>query len=426
MTSVEEHRARIATLLAPALLVTEESDDLPLLDALGRVTSAEVLSPVDLPLFRNSQMDGFAVNSADLGTIPVELPVVGDLPAGPASPVALARGTAIRIMTGAVVPDGADCVVPVEDTGPVEDTVPVENTQQLRGTVTILRGRAAGEFVRNRASDLAAGDRLLPAGLTLAPRHLAAAAAAGISTIAVRRRVRVAVISTGSELVAPGEATSPRQTNPEQTHPEQISPGQISPGQIFDSNLVALSAAVIEAGAELVLAERSDDDPATFRDILHRATALADLVITSGGISEGAYEVVREVLEPLGANVGHVAMQPGGPQATAIVDGVPVLSFPGNPVSTQVSFVVFARPLLLAAAGTPQVAVNALPAAGDLTSIPGKRQFLRGRITDAGVEPVSSASSHLVAGMARADLLIDIPAETTMVLAGDNVTVWLL
>ncbi|MCU1401827.1 MAG: moeA2 [Microbacteriaceae bacterium] len=400
MTSVEEHRAQIAALLAPALLVAEESDDLPLLDALGRVTSAEVLSPVDLPLFRNSQMDGFAVNSADLGTIPVELPVVGDLPAGPSSPAPLVRGTAIRIMTGAVVPDGADCVVPVEDVSLAE------NTEHGGGAVTILRGRSPGEFVRNRASDLAAGDRLLPAGLALAPRHLAAAAAAGITTIAVRKRVRVAVISTGSELVAPGETTSS--------------------GQIFDSNLVALSAAVIEAGAELVLAERSDDEPETFGDILHRATALADLVITSGGISEGAYEVVRDVLEPLGATVGHVAMQPGGPQATALIDGVPVLSFPGNPVSTQVSFVVFARPLLLAAAGTPQVAVNALPSAGDLTSISGKRQFLRGRITDDGVEPVSSASSHLVAGMARADLLIDIPAETTMVRAGDNVRVWLL
>jgi molybdopterin molybdotransferase len=404
MTSVEEHQARITALLAPALLVAAESDAVPLQDALGRVTAAEVLSPVDLPLFRNSQMDGYAVNSADLGALPVELPVVGDLPAGPASPAALARGTAIRIMTGAVVPDGADCVVPVEDTVPADDAV------------TILRGRTAGEFVRNRASDLAAGDRLLPAGLTLAPRHLAAAAAAGITTIAVRRRVRVAVISTGSELVAPGETAHP--------------------GQIFDSNLVALSAAVTETGAELVLAERSNDDPGTFRDILHRATALADLVITSGGISEGAYEVVREALEPLGATVGHVAMQPGGPQATALVDGVPVLCFPGNPVSTQVSFVVFARPLLLAAAGTilagtspagtAQVAVDALPAAGDLTSISGKRQFLRGRATGAGVEPVSSASSHLVAGMARAELLIDIPAETTMVHAGDNVRVWWL
>jgi molybdopterin molybdotransferase len=405
MTSVEEHQARIAALLAPALRVAEESDAVPLQGALGRVTATEVLSPVDLPLFRNSQMDGYAVNSADLGALPVELPVVGDLPAGPASPVALARGTAIRIMTGAVVPDGADCVVPVEDTVPADDTV------------TILRGRAPGEFVRNRASDLSAGDRLLPAGLTLAPRHLAAAAAAGITAVAVRRRVRVAVISTGSELVAPG--------------------GTVRPGQIFDSNLVALSAAVTETGAELVLAERSDDDPATFRDILHRATALADLVITSGGISEGAYEVVREVLEPLGATVGHVAMQPGGPQATAVVDGVPVLCFPGNPVSTQISFVVFARPLLLAAAGTSiaggrvagtvRAAVDELPAAGDLTSIPGKRQFLRGRMTNAGtVEPVSSASSHLVAGMARAELLLDIPVETTMVHAGDNVRVWLL
>jgi molybdopterin molybdotransferase len=404
MTSVEEHASHVASLLEPALRTAGLTDDLPLRAALGRVTARPVLSPIDLPLFRNSQMDGFAVRATDIAGIPARLPVVGDIPAGPTTAQRLEPGTAMRIMTGAAVPDGADCVVPVEDV----ELEPGTGAHGLEGaTVVVLAGRASGDFVRNRASDLSAGDQLLPAGQPLGPRHLAALAAAGLTTVPVRRRVRVAVISTGSELVAPGEP--------------------LAPGQIFDSNLVALSAAVEEAGGELVLAERSNDEPASFRAILERARAAADLVITSGGISEGAYEVVREVITPLGASVGHVAMQPGGPQATATIDGVPILCFPGNPVSTQVSFAVFARPLLLAAAGLADTTTGRHPLAAALSSVPGKRQFFRGRFTaDGAVELVSGASSHLVAAMARADVLLDIPAEATALRAGESVRVWSL
>jgi molybdopterin molybdotransferase len=394
MSTVEEHSRLIESLLAP-VLASRTAEELPLLDALGRVTATEVLSPVDLPLFRNSQMDGYALHSADLASMPARLPVVGDIPAAAGAPAPLERGTAVRIMTGAPVPDGADCVVPVEDTTHDDHHV------------TVLCARASGEYVRERASDLRAGEPLLPAGRLLAARHLAALAAAGITTVAVLRRVRVSVISTGSELVPPGATPVP--------------------GQIFDSNLVSLSAAVRETGAELVSAERSDDSLDTFRAILARATAAADLVITSGGISEGAYEVVREVLEPLGAAVGHVAMQPGGPQSTAVVDGVPVLSFPGNPVSTQVSFAVFLRPVLIAAAGRPQALVTEHPLDSALTSIPHRRQFLRGRVTTAGtVALVSQPSSHLVAAMARAEVLVDVPAEVTELGAGHPVRVWVL
>ncbi len=404
MTSVEEHAQHIRTLCAAAVRLTAEANELPLAEALGRVTASVVRSPIDLPLFRNSQMDGYAVRSVDLAQIPVSLPVVGDIPAGPASPPALAPGTAVRIMTGAVVPEGADCVVPVEDV----ELEPGGGADPLDGaSVRILAGRASGDFVRDRASDLAAGSELLPAEQVLGARHLAALAAAGITTVPVRRRVRVAVISTGAELVAPGE--SPR------------------PGQIFDSNLTALSAAVTETGAELVLAERSSDESAVFRDILDRATALADLVITSGGISEGAYEVVRETIGPLGASMGHIAMQPGGPQATAMVNGVPVLCFPGNPVSTQVSFAIFARPLLLEAAGRGGGVTAERRLTADLRSIAGKRQFLRGRLADGNtVELVSGPSSHLVAAMARADVLVDIPAEVTELSADESVRVWSL
>jgi molybdopterin molybdotransferase len=404
MTSVEQHAQHIRTLLATTLRLADGAVELPLLEALGKVTASTVRSPIDLPLFRNSQMDGYAVRSADLQQIPVSLPVVGDIPAGPASPPALTAGTAVRIMTGAVVPEGADCVVPVEDV----ELAPGAEADPLDGAIVrILVGRASGDFVRGRASDLAAGSELLPEGQLLGARHLAALAAAGITSVAVRRRLRVAVISTGAELVGPGE--SPK------------------PGQIFDSNLTALSAAVTETGAELVLAERSSDDPATFCGILDRATALADLVITSGGISEGAYEVVRETLGPLGASVGHIAMQPGGPQATATVNGVPVLCFPGNPVSTQVSFAIFARPLLLEAAGRGGSTTAERTLAAALRSIAGKRQFLRGRLGENNtVEIVSGPSSHLVAAMARAEVLVDIPAEVTTLEAGETVRVWSL
>lgn len=404
MTSVEEHAQHIRTLLAEALRATDAAVEVPLIESLGRVTASAVRSPIDLPLFRNSQMDGYAVHSADLAQLPVSLPVIGDIPAGPASPPVLAVGTAARIMTGAVVPEGADCVVPVEDV----ELAPGVGADPLDGaTIRILVGRASGDFVRDRASDLTAGSELLPAGQPLGARHLAALAAAGITAVAVRRRLRVAVISTGAELVAPGD--SPK------------------PGQIFDSNLTALSAAVTETGAELVLAERSSDETPVFRDILDRATAAADLVITSGGISEGAYEVVRETVGPLGASVGHVAMQPGGPQATAVVNGVPVLCFPGNPVSTQVSFAIFARPLLLEAAGRGAGVTSERTLAADLRSVAGKRQFLRGRLGSGGtVALVSGPSSHLVAAMARADVLVDIPADLTSMSAGETVRVWSL
>jgi molybdopterin molybdotransferase len=404
MTSVEEHARHIRTLFTESVSLTKGATELPLAEALGRVTASVVRSPIDLPLFRNSQMDGYAVRSADLEQFPVSLPVTGDIPAGPANPPVLTPGTAVRIMTGAVVPEGADCVVPVEDV----EVEPGVGGDPLDGAmVKILVGRASGDFVRDRASDLAAGAELLPAGQLLGARHLAALAAAGITTVPVRRRLRVAVISTGAELVAPGD--SPR------------------PGQIFDSNLTALSAAVTETGAELVLAERSSDETAVFRDILDRATALADLVITSGGISKGAYEVVRETIGPLGASVGHIAMQPGGPQATATVDGVPVLCFPGNPVSTQVSFAIFARPLLLEAAGRDDDVTTDRTLSTSIRSIAGKRQFLRGRLDSRGsVELVSGPSSHLVAAMARADVLVDIPADVTELAAGETVRVWSL
>jgi len=383
--TVEEHAALVRALVEPVL--PHETETVQLAEAAGRVLGGIVLSPVDLPRFRNSQMDGFAVRAADL---PGPLPIVGEIPARPGSPAPLEPGTAVRIMTGAVVPDGADAVIPIEDTA-VSD-----------GRVSVLRPRAAGEYVRERGGDSRAGDELLPAGIRLSSRHLAALAAAGITTAPVRRRTRVAIITTGSELVPLGRE-----------------PG---PGQIVDANAVALHAAVRAAGAEVAFEARVTDDAAAFRIALDAATGAADLVLTSGGISMGEHEVVREVLGPLGGTIGHVAMQPGGPQATAAVDGVPVIAFPGNPVSTQLSFEVFVAPLLRSHAGLPAARREVRLLDEPLRSVPGKRQFLRGRaVGHERVALVSGPGSHLVAGLAASDLLLVVPEQTTELAKGDSV-----
>ena len=384
MVSVDEHAAHVASLVRP---VGRESVALD--DALGRVTAEAVLSPVDLPLFRNSQMDGFAVRAADL---PGALPIAGEVSARPSDPPALEPGTAVRIMTGAVVPEGADAVVPVEDT--VVDG----------GLVTIERVRRPGEYVRDRGSDVRRGDELLPAGLRLAYRHLAVLAAAGLTRVDVRAQIRIAIITTGSELIAPG-ATPVL-------------------GQVFDSNGTALAAAVRSAGAVVASRVHVGDDNGAMLQALRDAAAAADLIITSGGISMGDYEVVRETLEPLGARVGTVAMQPGGPQATAVFEGVPVVCFPGNPVSTQLSFEVFLAPLLRHAAGLPPARRETRTLVAALSSPPGKRQFLRGRAVGAGEAAlVAGPSSHLVAGLAASDLLVIVPEGVTALAAGDNVEV---
>lgn len=393
-TPVDEHAARVRSALQP--LHARSPESLPLDQALGRVLAGDVGSPIDLPPFRNSQMDGYAVRAADVSAAPVSLPVVGEVAAAPGTPAALRPGTAVKIMTGAAVPDGADAVVPVEDTLFANDYV------------SIARGRAAGEYVREVGSDLRAGEVVVPSGTLLASRHLAALAAAGVTDVEVVQRVRIAVISTGSELVAPG--------------------GRLAPGQIFDSNGLALASAAIAAGAEVVLEGRVADDVDELAALLDAGLAVgAELIVTSGGISMGDHEVVRDLLEPLGAVVDVLAMQPGGPQALGGWKGTPVVCFPGNPVSSQLSFEIFVAPTLRSLAGLPGRVVEHRILDAAVPSIPGKRQFLRGRRTaDGGVTPVGGPGSHLVAALAASDALIVVPDDVTHLAAGDSVETWTL
>lgn len=404
--SLDEHRHAVAALLAAAPPARVETMGLD--EALGRVTAVAIASPVDLPLFRNSQMDGYAVRAADIaaagraapdqpGGAVVELPVAGVIAAAAGRIDALAPGTAVRIMTGAPVPEGADAVVPVEDTRPGASG----------SSVGIARARAAGEYVRERGDDLRAGSELLPAGIRLASRHLAALAAAGIERVAVTARTRVAVITTGAELVAPG--TTPQ------------------PGQVHDANGPAIVAAVTEAGAVVSFRARVGDDADELLTALDAAAAASDLILTCGGISKGDFEVVRSVLEPRGAWVGSVAMQPGGPQATAVHAGVPVVCAPGNPVSAQLTVELFVAPVLRAAAGLPPAARERRTLTREVRSPQGVVQLLRARAIDGGrIEPVAGPGSHLVAAMARADRIIEIPAGIERLDAGDEVRAWVL
>lgn len=391
-TPVTEHETRVRALLAP--LTVRDAEEAPVAAALGRVLAGAVASPIHLPPFRNSQMDGLAVLSSDVAP-GVSLPVVGEVAAAAGEPAPHVAGTALRIMTGAPIPHGADAVVPVEDTVDSED-----------GRVTIRSAWPAGSYVREVGSDLRAGSELLPGGVRLSPRHLAALSAAGITSVSVVSRVRIAVISTGSELVAPGEA--------------------LGPGQISDSNGTALAAAARDAGAEVVLEGRVVDDADAFAALLDAALAAdAELILTSGGVSMGNHEVVRDTLEPHGATVDVLAMQPGGPQAFAQYRGIPVVCFPGNPVSSQLSFLLFVEPILREVAGLPARTRVRRVLDAPITSVPGKRQFLRGRALPGGrVSTVGGSSSHLVAALAAADVLIDVPEDATDLPAGSTVETW--
>ncbi|MEV1292311.1 gephyrin-like molybdotransferase Glp [Pseudonocardia sp. NPDC049635] len=404
--SVSEHAAAVAALVPPT-----GTERVPLAEASGRVLAEDMTAGVALPPFDNSAMDGYAVRAAELAgaseAAPVTLPVAEDIPAGRTSVPPLAPGAVARIMTGAPVPEGADAIVPVE------------RTDGGTGQVRIGAAPEPGAYVRRAGEDAAAGAVLLRAGTVLAAPQIGLAAAVGRPDLAVRRRPHVLVLSTGSELVAPGEP--------------------LAPGQIYESNGTMLAVAVREAGATAELLSFVPDDVERFRAVLADritgdAPARPDLVLTSGGVSAGAYEVVKDAMTGHGVQFGKVAMQPGGPQGCGRLDlggvDVAVVTLPGNPVSSLVSFEVFVRPALRAAMGhpAPHRPVVTARLAGELSSPAGKRQFRRGVLdaTSATVAEIGSTGSHLIAALARADCLIDVPADVTRVADGSPVATWLI
>ncbi|MGC5015082.1 gephyrin-like molybdotransferase Glp [Streptosporangium sp. DT93] len=392
MRSVDDHLSdilRTVRVLAPLEVELER--------ALGTTLAEEVTAPVPLPPFDNSAMDGYAVRSEDVADAPVTLPVIDDIAAGDGRLQAIGPGMVMRIMTGAPMPAGTDAVVPVEW------------TDGGTARVAIDRPARAGNAVRRSGEDVRAGDVVLPVGTPIGPAQLGVLAGVGRRRVLVRPRPRVVVISTGAELVEPGQP--------------------LGPGQIWESNSHTLVAAVREAGGDGYRAGIVTDDVSQFLDQLDAQLLRADVVITSGGVSMGAYEPVKEALGPLGTvRFDRVAMQPGMPQGFGVVgeDQIPIFALPGNPVSSFVSFMVFVQPALRKMRGLPAgptPTVRAVTTAA-LRSPDGKRSYLRGVLgPDGTVAPVLRQGSHQLAALASADALIVVPESVTELDEGADVEV---
>lgn len=403
MKPVDEHLASCLAaveVLAPLALAP--------LAALDCVLAEDVASDVDLPSFDNSSMDGYAVTMPDVAGAterrPVTLPVVIDIPAGVREPLHLTPGTTARIMTGAPVPSGADAVVPVEWTDRGSDRV------------EIRRAPAAGQYLRAVGEDVRAGETVLRAGTRLSPRSVALLAAIGCGRVLVRPRPRVVVLSTGSELTEPGRP--------------------LGYGQVYDANGYGLAAAAAELGAVVRHVGIVADDPREVLAALQAQLVRADLLITSGGVSAGAYDTVKEVLSGLGTvRFDRVAMQPGMPQGFGTIGsaGTPIFTLPGNPVSALVSFEVFVRPVLRKLWGEATLHRHSLLAevTQGWASPAGKRQFVRARVQPrpeggATVTPVGGQGSHLIADLAEASCLAVVPEDVTDVRPGDTLRCLLL
>ncbi|WP_419704549.1 gephyrin-like molybdotransferase Glp [Promicromonospora sp. NFX87] len=425
--SVTEHVERALALVAPVPAETRSLED-----ALGSVLTEDLYASVPVPPFDGAAMDGYAVRLADLPPDggQVTLQVTGDVAAGPSGLTEVGTGQAVRIMTGAPLPPGADAVVPVERTSTGRF---VAGAPRAEESVTLAR--QSRPHVRRAGDDVRQGELLARAGAELTAALVGALAASGTVRVAVRRRPLVAVVSTGSELVPLG--------------------GALGPGQITDSNGPMLAAAVRAAGADVVRLGPVTDDPAALRRVLDQAVradadgAGADLIVTAGGVSAGAADVVREVLAAPGSNgrgatdvdVATVAMSPGKPQALARWGGVPWLALPGNPVGAYASFELFARPAIDSLRGVepsgrhrPPRAVPLAAAAG-WSGSPGRLLVVPvrvvplpdGRGTAPGAVGVLPAGSHhSLSALATADGLAFVPPDVEKVRPGDIVHVLML
>jgi molybdopterin molybdotransferase len=395
LVPLEEARARALTRierLSPA--------DLPLADAHGCVLAADVAAPMDLPPFTSSAMDGFAVRAADVAGAspdrPVALSLAGAVRMGFAADIDVGVGEAVAVPTGGEVPEGADAVVPVEQTVPEGERV------------LVLTPVPTGRYVRRAGEDVSAGEVLVPGGKRLLAADLGLLASADVASLPVHPRARVGILSTGDELVDPG--------------------APLGPGRIPDANAATLHGCVLEAGGVPVALGRVPDDPAALARALTEAQGV-DVLVSSGGVSVGERDPVKAAFGARGdVEFLEVGMQPGKPQAFGVVGGRPYFGLPGNPVSVFVSFEVFVRPALLTMMGRPtgRPEVTATLEA-NVTGPREKVQFARVRLRRSNgawlAAPTGGRQSNLMATMSRADGLAVIPAGVETVAAGAPVRV---
>ena len=386
-------------------IVTLGPERVPLRSALGRVLVSDVVAPLSLPPWDNASMDGYALRAADVAGAsaesPVSLRVVGTIAAGGAADSRVGVGEAIRIMTGAPVPAGADSVVRIEDTDGGTERVAIRNA------------RDAGRNVRPRGEDVAAGTVAVAAGTVVGPAQLGVLASVGASHVDVHRIPRVAILSSGDELV-------------DVDRYDEVLAGR----RIVASNSYTLWALVQSAGAEAIDLGIVPDDAAALRRRIEEGLASADVLLTSGGVSVGAFDYTREVVSSLGAQLRlwRVRMRPGAPIGFGLVGGVPWIGLPGNPVSAMVTFELFARPALRKMAGhrllfrrpSPVRLEEAVTLAAPLM------HFLRAIVSDAGDGSMPAArltgpqGSGLLTSMERANALVVVPEDRTHVDAGET------
>src|SRR5579862_2574918 len=394
MISVEEALAR---LLAPLDVMPPE--EVSIADAVGRVLAEDVAARRTQPPFAVSAMDGYAVRAADLGHIPVGLRIVAEIPAGAGFGGTLGPGEAARIFTGAPLPDGADTIIIQEDTKRDGDQVLVEE------------GAARGRYVRRAGLDFAEGEVLLTAGRRLTPRDIGLAAAMNRPWLFVHRRPRVGVLSTGDEIVMPGEP--------------------IGPNQIVSSNLLALAAFVTASGAEPVMVGNAPDDPEALRRIAAAARGV-DLFVTTGGVSVGEHDLVRGVLseDGLAIDFWEIAMRPGKPLMFGNYRGTPMIGLPGNPVSTLVCSLLFLKPALEKLSGEPDAAESPATARLGVAVKPNDRRqdYLRARLVRAGdgvleATPFEVQDSSMMRPLAASDCLVVRPPHAPALAAGAEVPI---
>lgn len=393
MRPIPEVRAEILSTVR-----TTSSETVPFQAAVARILAEPVIAPHDVPSFSNSAMDGFAVRAEDVSSPGAILEIVEDVAAGQVATVTVGEGQTVKIMTGAPMPEGADTVVRVED------------TEEDDGKVRIATSPAAGNSVRPSGGDVAAGSTVFPAGTRLSEAHVGVLATIGVVEPVVARRPRVAVMSTGDELVPPETE-------------------DLGPGLIRDSNRPMLLALVAAAGAEPIDMGRIPDDADSLRAALGRAAAETDAIVTSGGVSMGEYDVTKMVLrDEADVDFFPVAMKPGKPQGFGAVGGTPFFGLPGNPVSVLVSFEQFVRPALLTMQGATALLRPRLTgvAGEDFNSDPAKEEFIRVRFVDSSpspkVEQTGGSGSHVLSGAANADAFAVLSVGVAEVVAGDTVT----
>lgn len=395
MPAFEEARRIILNSVSPLGI-----ERVALLDSLGMIVAEDIVAPWDMPSFDNSAMDGFAVREADCRE-PVSLGIAGYIPAGGAAITPLEPGCAIRIMTGAPIPPGCDAVVPVEE------------TEESNNQVRIMGAVSHRQHIRFKGEDVSCGETIIAAGTLIRPPEISMLASFGRAFVPVWRKARVAILSTGDELIELGES--------------------VEPGRIINSNALSLAAAVMEIGAHPVILGIARDNPESHREKLLEGLK-ADALITSAGVSAGDRDLVRDILKELGVEqlFWKVDIKPGGPTAFGMKDGRPVFSLPGNPVSTMVTFEEFVRPAILRMMGHRRVLKPFIRAVlkSKAKKKPGKINFLRVRLAFEEGRYLAYSSGDQNTGILKTMLMADaiamLPADHTEFSPGEEVDVHIL